>query len=399
MDIATAAIAFTVLENRSVRAAARALGRPVSSVGDAFERFEQWLALPLATRNRDGFTLTLAGEGLLPSIPAFVEPLAAMAQLSGERPGGRSGDVLHWAAGKPVSQIILSHFLSVAHHQSIRRAAGTLAVSQPALTRQMARLEALLGLSLLTRGREGCTPTTAGDALQRQASLLLERFSALSGQADKRFSEGLRTVKLGTIIPFGHESRLAARLAQLVADWRQESDGQQHLLLSSMPAEDLLAGLLSGALDLALTDMAISDRRFESRLLFSSELVLVGGASSMPEGSGIQTLAGRDLVVPSLRSGLRQKISIVLDGLRDALETPPGLVEVDTLSIVMALVLSHGFVTILPLDAIRTMADGIRMMRLPASPSLSFHLVWLKSQTARRHAERVGTILTRSPPA
>lgn len=399
MDIATAATAFAVLQSRSVRVAARLLSRPVSSVGDAFERFEQWLALPLATRNRDGFTLTLAGEGLLPSIPTFVEPLSRMAALTGGQVDESSEATLQWAAGRPVSLAMLRYFITVVHHASIRRAAGTLAISQPALTRQMARLEAILGLPLLERDLKGCRPTAPGTALHQQASLFLARLSALSGQADQRFSEGLRTLKLGTIIPFGHESRLAARLAQLVADWRRASDGQQHLLLSSMTAEDLLAGLLSGAIDLSLTDMAISDRRFESHLLFSSELVLVGSAAGGTPDGFAAALAGRDLVVPSLRSGLRQKIGTVLDGLRGVLHPPPRLIEVDTLPIVMALVLSHGYLTILPLDAVRTMAGNIRYMRLPAAPTLSFHLVWLKNQTARRHAEKVSTMLTRFSPA
>lgn len=396
MDTGTLAMALAVLCERSVREASRRIDRPVSSVGEAFERLEHWLALPLATRRSDGLILTLAGEGLLQSIDSFVEPLsriAALAGLPGE-PGIES--LLRWAAGNPISLAMLTNFRAVVHHSSIRRAAAEHTISQPGLTRQMARLEAILGLPLLERGLRGCQPTVPGLALDAHAALLLERLSTLSGHADRRFAEKLRTVRLGTIIPFGHESRLAARLAQLVSDWRGGSDGQ-HLLLSSMTAEDLLSGLASGSLDLALTDIAANDRRFECRLLFSSELVLVGPASGIPDGTFASAFSGRDLVVPSLRSGLRQTIGSVLDTMRGLLEAPPNLVEVDTLSIVMNLVLNHGCITILPLDAVQSMAGAIRLMRLPGTPTIAFHLVWLRNQTMRRHAERVSTILTRFP--
>lgn len=394
MDTGTVATALCVLQTCSVREAARRLAKPVSSVADAFDRFEQWLALPLATRGYNRLTLTLAGEVMLQSLPRFIEPLRGIMFSSPKEVVGEGKDCLSHVAGTSIPLGMLANFLAVVEGSSIRRAARERGLSQPALTRQMTRLEDMLGRTLLQRSGRGCAPTEAGLSLVTQAALLLARLSAVSGSAEQRFADRLRTVRLGTIIPFGHDSRLAARLAYLVADWRAKQDGQS-LLLSSMTAEDLLAGLSSGALDLALTDIAVSDRRFESRLLFSSELVLVGPPSVPPHESFSLAMHGKGLVVPSLRSGLRQKIDTVLDTVRDPSAAPPVLVEVDTLSIVMNLVLSHGYVTILPVDAVKAIAGQIRLMRLPQAPSLSFYLVWLRNQTASRHADKIGTILSR----
>ena len=47
----------------------------------------------------------------------------------------------------------LVYFREVARHLHFRRAAETLAVAQPALSRQVAQLEAALGLPLFTRTR------------------------------------------------------------------------------------------------------------------------------------------------------------------------------------------------------------------------------------------------------
>ncbi|QAY62145.1 LysR family transcriptional regulator [Xylanimonas allomyrinae] len=84
-------------------------------------------------------------------------------------------------AGAP-SDLSLSDirfFLAIARSGSLRAAASQLFVSQPSLTRVVARLEARLGVPLLVRGPRGTTLTEHGEALITSSRRVLDAVSAL----------------------------------------------------------------------------------------------------------------------------------------------------------------------------------------------------------------------------
>lgn len=69
----------------------------------------------------------------------------------------------------------LEYFAAVARHRHFTRAAETLYVSQPALSQQVRRLEAELGVALLVRSPQGVEVTPAGaDLLVRAEAILAE---------------------------------------------------------------------------------------------------------------------------------------------------------------------------------------------------------------------------------
>lgn len=68
---------------------------------------------------------------------------------------------------------LVRYFAAVAEEGSLTRAAERLYVSQPALTKQIKQLEALLGVRLFTRSRTGMAPTEAGQVLAERAPALL----------------------------------------------------------------------------------------------------------------------------------------------------------------------------------------------------------------------------------
>ncbi|MDQ0394831.1 LysR family transcriptional regulator [Labrys monachus] len=380
MNTATIAMALAVLQEGSVRGAGRLLGCAPSTVADALERFEAAVAMTLAHRAEGGLTLTLAGETLLRASPGLLAGLVALAAAGGAPPA----DALGWAARDAVPLPALARFGAVAKAGSIRRAARTLGLGQPHLSRQMSRLEAAFGSSLLRRTSEGCEPTPAGLKVEAAAQLLVEAMAALTAPAGRRFARDRRSVAFGTVAPIGHESRLAARLATLVSDWRRQRAGQD-LLVSSTTAEELMAGLLAGRFDAALTDAPMRHRRFESRELFSSELVLVGPRDVVGTGTPLQALlAARPIAVPSLRSGLRQRIREILDPLTERGEAAAGpIFEIDALPIIVNLVLDHGCLTVLPLDSIASLGHKIGHRPLPGAPRIGFHLVWPRTMAAK----------------
>ena len=69
---------------------------------------------------------------------------------------------------------VLKYFLAVAQEGNITAAANVLHVTQPTLSRQLMDLETELGVKLFERTRHGVELTSAGVALRRRATELLD---------------------------------------------------------------------------------------------------------------------------------------------------------------------------------------------------------------------------------
>ena len=80
----------------------------------------------------------------------------------------------------------LRHFTAIVEVGSLSRAAAHIGIAQPALSHQVAALEAEFGVKLLHRGPRGVTPTDAGRTLYRHAQVLLRQLD----QARRAVSAG-----------------------------------------------------------------------------------------------------------------------------------------------------------------------------------------------------------------
>lgn len=111
----------------------------------------------------------------------------------------------------------LVYFREVARQLHFRKAAATLAVAQPALSRAVAQLEAALQSDLLNRTRRGVELTPAGRHLLERLEPLLRHIAALPGElralADGQFGHvrvaftglAMATVLPGILREFHHQ--------------------------------------------------------------------------------------------------------------------------------------------------------------------------------------------------
>src|SRR4051812_13553580 len=92
----------------------------------------------------------------------------------------------------------LATFRAVVRHGSFSAAGEELALTQPAVSRQVSVLEAQLGTQLLRRTRQGVHPTEAGRRLVVHADAALRHLAA--AEAELADVAGLRrgTVRLGS---------------------------------------------------------------------------------------------------------------------------------------------------------------------------------------------------------
>src|SRR5918994_3324617 len=88
-------------------------------------------------------------------------------------------------------------FRAVAHAGSFSRAAESLALSQPAVSQQVAALERALGTPLLERGRGGAAPTHAGRLWLEHADAVAARLELAGVQLAEVVAGARRTLRLG----------------------------------------------------------------------------------------------------------------------------------------------------------------------------------------------------------
>lgn len=79
----------------------------------------------------------------------------------------------------PIDVKHLRYFVGVADELHFGRAPAKLAVTQPALSQQIAALEAILGVQLLVRDRRGVVLTAAGEVFQAQAIEILAQMETM----------------------------------------------------------------------------------------------------------------------------------------------------------------------------------------------------------------------------
>lgn len=375
MDTSTLLLAHRALTERSIRGAARAMGRPAGSVAAALRRLEAEISVPLAQRAGASLTLTLEAERLGAAIAGLAERAAAIEALGERREGG-------------IGFAVLERFDLVAQEGSIRRAARRLGLGQPQLTRQIAHLEQNLGIRLLARGTAGSVTTEAGLQFAVLAREIAERWETLAHAATIRFKQSEATVRLGSIIPLGPESEIAVRLARLAARWLAERP-RQPLFVSSTTAEDLLAGLKAGRFDAAFLDTAALPADFEGHPVGRTRLALVGMPEAM-EGSVADVLKRQPIAVPSSRSGLRQTITRLLAETLSAGEREQlRVMEIDSLPVILNLVRHHGFVSVLPESSVRAAGQAVSAISLADRHDLALWLVWSRTPAGRRLGQAV----------
>ncbi|MGI5241461.1 LysR family transcriptional regulator [Dactylosporangium sp. CA-139066] len=171
-----------------------------------------------------------------------------------------------------VSLDLLRTFLAVHREGSVTSAARRLSLSQPAVTGQIRALEAALGRQLFVRLPRGVAPTPVADLLARQVAGALDELEAVvAPQPDAATG----TVHLGGAAEFLTELVLPA-LAPL-------SGTGLRLRVTLGLSDDLVRGLESGALDLAVLTARPRQRRLVAEPLYDEEFVLVAAPGCDPD--------------------------------------------------------------------------------------------------------------------
>lgn len=144
----------------------------------------------------------------------------------------------------------LHTFVAVAQQGTLGRAAETLNLSQPALSKTLNELEQLTGTRLFDRGRLGAQLTLVGEQFLTHAVKVLDALNT-AGQALNRKEEPASDIVRVGALPTAALGILPAAIGQF---HRQQKHAT--LQVATMNNTMLLAGLKSGELDLGIGRMS-----------------------------------------------------------------------------------------------------------------------------------------------
>jgi len=139
----------------------------------------------------------------------------------------------------------LRNFVAVAEDGSISRAAKRVFLTQSALSRQIKALEDEFGQCLLERQAHSIQLTPVGRALLREARDLLQ-------QADQML-ERVRGIGVGPRLRIGYAPSLASGLLSPAMENFTQVHPKARVELSAFSTDEMLSGLESGELDVALS--------------------------------------------------------------------------------------------------------------------------------------------------
>lgn len=139
----------------------------------------------------------------------------------------------------------LRYFVAVAEEANISRAAKKIFLTQPALSRQIKALEDEIGQCLLERQAHSIRLTPVGDALLREARELL--------QHAEQVVERVRAAGKGVRLRVGYAPSLAAGMLSAAVQNFTQTHPKARVELFDLSTKEMLAGLETGALDVALS--------------------------------------------------------------------------------------------------------------------------------------------------
>lgn len=165
----------------------------------------------------------------------------------------------------------LNHFLAVLESGSLGRAAKTLGISEPALSKSIRRLEELLQVRLLDRGPRGMTPTVYGESLAVHARLVKSEIGRALGVLGELKGTSRGVVRVGARPSFG-----AVVLPRAVAQLRRDHPGVRVNVREGRP-ENLVREVMYGDLDFAVVTLSEAplDETLVQEPLFDSPVTVV----------------------------------------------------------------------------------------------------------------------------
>lgn len=198
------------------------------------------------------------------------------------------------------------YFVQIVEQGSLSRAATSLYIAQPALSQQIAKLEAELGVKLLIRSVRGVIPTDAGNAFYKQAKSLLKQLGSMHDTVISLGNQPSGAVSVGLA------TSTAFVLGLPFIDAMREKLPSVKLELTESPSAYLAELVINGRIDIGVLFINNPIKGLSAQKLLAENLFLVGPKGSLGEPADILLADVRryPLMLPSMPNSLRHQVDI-----------------------------------------------------------------------------------------
>ena len=266
-------------------------------------------------------------------------------------------------------------FYAIVEEGNISHAAQRLDIAQPALSRQMKRLETQLGVQLFERGSRRIRLTDAGRVLYSRVEHILGMVDGTVREITEIGSGVAGCIRLGTITTSG-----AMLLPELITEFHRRYP-QVTFQLWEGEGTRILELLDNRVIEIGITRTQVDSRVYESIVLPNEPLVLIMNKDQeigeKPDMVSLQELEGQDIIIP-----LRWQ-SVFTTNCRKAGFEPHILCTSD--SIVQDLLLAKMGMgkALMPVSSKTLLTDGNLLYKKLVEPEMNTHTVvaWLKNRT------------------
>lgn len=255
----------------------------------------------------------------------------------------------------------LHTFVAVAQQGTLGRAAETLNLSQPALSKTLNELEQLTGTRLFERGRLGAQLTLPGEQFLTHAVKVLDALNT-AGQALNR-KEGLNNdvVRIGAL-----PTAALGILPSVIGQFHQQQK-ETTLQLATMNNTMLLAGLKSGEIDIGIGRMSdpelMSGLNYELLFLESLKLVVRPNHPLLQENVTLSRVMEWPVVVSPKGTVPRQNAETLLQS--QGCKMPTGCIETLSASLSRQLTVDYNYVWFVPSGAVKEDLRQATLVSLP----------------------------------
>lgn len=281
---------------------------------------------------------------------------------------------------------VLKYFLAITREQSINRAAESLYLSQPSLSRQIQNLEEELGKQLLILGTKGTRKIT----LTEEGMILKKRAEEILNLIEKTENEiSLSDNIIAGDVYIGAGETDAVRLLAKIAKEIQSNYPDIHYHISSGNAEFVLEQLDKGLIDFGLVFGNVDSKKYNSLKLSSKDTwgVLMRKDSEL---SHKKYITPKDLYdKPLIISHQRNQGGDFSSWLNCNLEKL-NIVATYNLLFNASLLVDEGLGYAIVLDKIINTGDNSNLCFRPLEPAVEAELsfIWKKYQVFSKAAEQ-----------